>query len=165
MISPGLAAMFPKLVGDGAKETSPKDPIYNCLGWSAKRDTTIWWQPGGATGQYWPPGVPDDFSFECFVQLFEKFGYKRCAGAQLEILYEKVALYDDGVWFTHVSSQLASGAWTSKLGPYEDIQHNSLEALEGNVAQEYGKVRQIMKRRCGLLGIFLRLFFKIIPIF
>jgi hypothetical protein len=143
----------------GAQETSPADPGYNCLAWSAKRDKNNWWQPGGATGQYWPPGVLDDYSFECFVQLFEKMGYKRSATPQLEILYEKVALYDDGSWFTHVSSQLPSGAWTSKLGPDEDIQHNSLQALEGNIANEYGKVREIMKRRCNLGGILKRAFF------
>ena len=161
MISPGLLKRYPKLLADGAQETSPIDPVYNCIAWSARRDKSIWWQPGGGTGQYWPPGVLDDFSFESFVQLFETLGYKRCVGSQLEICYEKVALYDDGLGFTHVSSQLPSGAWTSKLGQDEDIQHNSLEALEGNVADEYGKVRQILKKRCGFFGVLLRVFFKI----
>ncbi len=163
MISAGLASRYPKLPADGAKETSPTDPTYNCIAWAAKRDKNNWWQPGSATGQYWPPDVLDDCSFDSFVQLFEKLGYKRGASPNMEILYEKVALYDDGLWFTHVSSQLSSGAWTSKLGPDEDIEHNSLEALEGSVGNEYGKVREIMKRPCNFRGILERLFFLIIP--
>jgi hypothetical protein len=147
MISAELAALYPNLAGDGGKKTSEKDPGYNCIAWAAKRDTKWWWQPGGGTGIFWPNGVIDDSTFECFVQLFESLGYVKCDGHELEPFYEKVAIYayPDGE-FSHVAGQLPSGFWTSKLGPDEDIQHNSPHGLEG---QNYGEVKQVLKRaRC-----------------
>jgi hypothetical protein len=158
MIPPDLAARFPKLEADGSKKTSDKDKQYNCIAWSAIRDTKHWWQPiKEEPYDYWPPDVPDDCSFESFIVLFEKLGYQKCEGHHLEPGFEKVALYvsdeplnpnsTEGGDFTHVASQLPSGAWSSKLGAFEDIEHNSLNALEGNDANEYGRVRQIMKRR------------------
>jgi hypothetical protein len=39
---------------------------------------------------------------------------------------------------------LASGTWSSKLGVSEDIEHATLEGLEGVI---YGKVVRILKRR------------------
>ncbi len=66
--------------------------------------------------------------------------------------FEKIAIYvdTDGVP-THAARQLPDGSWTSKLGDWEDIQHQTLEALEtGNdkAHQElgYGKVAKIMRR-------------------
>ncbi|GEM_PF-448397 len=162
MLPPTLAAHFPKLPADGAKKTSDATPQYNCIAWSAARDQTRWWQPEIINPwDYWPPGVPNDGSFDCFVALFETLGYSKCGDSNLEAVYEKVALYADGQGFTHVASQLCSGAWTSKLGPCEDIQHNSLDSLEGNVRFEYGAVRQIMKRRCGWKDALTRLVFKV----
>lgn len=163
MISAELAAMHPNLIADGGKKTSEKDPGYNCIAWAAKRDKKWWWQPGGGTGIFWPKGVLDDFTFECFVQLFENFGYVKCNGYGLEILYERVAIYAhaDGE-FSHVANQLPSGAWTSKLGPDEDVQHDSPHGLEG---QSYGTVKQVLKRRCNLFGVLVRTFFKFVSIF
>ncbi len=43
----------------------------------------------------------------------------------------------------HVARQLKEGMWTSKLGPDEDIEHNTLDALEGEL---YGAVTQVLKR-------------------
>jgi hypothetical protein len=93
------------------------------------------------------------------------------ADSSLEIFYEKVALYysdekilpnlTEDVGFTHVAKQLESGAWTSKLSADEDIEHNTLYALEGNNGNEYGKVKQILKKPCGFRGILVRMFFKI----
>jgi hypothetical protein len=165
MISPALASKFPKLIADGARETSPEDNDYNCLAWSANRDNTRWWQPGGMTGTFWPDGMPED-DYECFIVLFERRGYKKDTNPRFEILQKKVAIYGTldafgQLQFTHVCDELNSGAWTSKLGPFEDIQHNSLEALEGNIAFEYGKVSQILRKRCNAKEILARLFFKI----
>jgi hypothetical protein len=39
---------------------------------------------------------------------------------------------------------VGNNAWTSKLGQYEDIEHNYLEGLEGSI---YGEVSCVMKRR------------------
>lgn len=49
---------------------------------------------------------------------------------------------------THAARQLPSGAWTSKLGEWEDIEHDTLEALEGSEGrgEAYGRVALILKR-------------------
>ncbi len=163
MLPPSLVRKFPKLKADGSRKTSDASRQYNCIAWSAERDQNRWWQPDRIEAwDHWPPGVPDDGSFGCFIALFESLRYRSCQSSNLEIAYEKVALYADSQSFTHVASQLPSGAWSSKLGPDEDISHNSLEALEGH---EYGEVKQILKRGCGLTGILARCFFKIARLF
>jgi hypothetical protein len=45
---------------------------------------------------------------------------------------------------THAARLLPSGLWTSKLGEWEDIEHD-LHALEGDV---YGTVALLLKRPC-----------------
>ena len=169
-----LGEKFPKLLADGAKKTSKATRQYNCIAWSAERDELQWWEPEKLESWfYWPPELPPkDYSFENFVRLFENLGYKKCTDAQFEILYKKVAIYaiygyfEKDKWgFSHVCDQLNSGAWTSKLGPYEDIRHNSLEALAGNVEEEYGEIRVILKRPCGVFGVLARTFFKFAAIF
>jgi hypothetical protein len=45
---------------------------------------------------------------------------------------------------THAARQLPSGAWTSKLGDWEDIEHNALSGLESSF---YGRVSIILKRQ------------------
>lgn len=50
---------------------------------------------------------------------------------------------------SHVARQLPDGRWTSKLGPDEDIEHNDLHALEGDVGVYplcYGVVIRFMRR-------------------
>jgi len=162
MLPPALVKKFPKLPADGATKSSDATEQYNCIAWSANRDKKQWWQPiKEEPWDYWPPGIPVDFSFESFVLLFEKRGYKKCAGSHFEFFYKKVALYADQDVFTHVCDQLNSGEWWSKLAAYEDVKHNSLEALEGNTGNEYGKVEQILKKRCDLFDILARTFRKI----
>jgi len=94
----------------------------------------------------WPAGVPKGFYIQNYIRLFRHLGYEPCDSSGLEDGFEKVALYADemGIVFTHVAKQLPDGSWTSKLGPYEDIQHNSLDAFDGS---DYGKLAVVMKRR------------------
>ena len=68
-----------------------------------------------------------------------------CGSPEYESGYEKVAIYGkDGEW-KHAARQLTEdGTWTSKLGPEDDINHATLEALAGAT---YGTVVQIMKRQ------------------
>src|SRR5277367_5809474 len=164
MLPRALVARFPKLPADGAIKTSDATPRYNCLAWSASRDKRRWWQPNlEEPWDYWPPGIPDDFSFDSFVLIFEKRGYNKCGlDSRFEFFYKKVALYADEDGFTHVCDQSNSGAWWSKLGAFEDIMHNSLEALEGKIGNEYGNVRQILKKPCWPWELLARLFFKML---
>jgi len=58
---------------------------------------------------------------------------------------EKVAIFADAQGApTHAARQLESGAWTSKCGTLEDIEHNSLANLEGGA---YGKAVLFLERR------------------
>jgi hypothetical protein len=43
---------------------------------------------------------------------------------------------------THAAQQLSNGKWTSKLGRWQDIEHE----LDGLVGEMYGTVKQILKR-------------------
>jgi hypothetical protein len=136
-LSEELESAFPGLATDGYVLASPKTHVYNCVAWAAG-DASRWWEPG----IYWPAPSGEDLA--ALIGLFAALGYVLCAGADLEVDYEKVALYadDQGEW-THAARQLLDGWWTSKLGPDEDILHRTPQALVGDL---YGQVHAIMKR-------------------
>jgi hypothetical protein len=70
--------------------------------------------------------------------------YLPCSNSTLEKGWEKIAIYaSDSGEPTHVAKQTKSGKWTSKLCDWEDIEHNTLEALEGDF---YGKAVKFLKR-------------------
>jgi len=143
----GVAAIekaFPKIRKEGYKITSQETADYNCFAW-AVNDTTQWWSPDTGSGYYWLDGIPETLEVTSFVKLYQSAGnFLPCPTHQFENGFEKIAIYADAKGsVTHVARQLPSGAWTSKLGDWEDIQHESLAAIEG---QFYGKVAQIMKR-------------------
>jgi hypothetical protein len=71
-------------------------------------------------------------------------GSSLCATADLEAGVEKTALYAVGEKPSHAARQLASGIWTSKLGPNIDIEHTTLEALAGGV---YGELAAVLSRK------------------
>ena len=131
---------FPRLTDENHRVTSPASPDYNCVAWSAG-DTEHWWQPG----LYWPTAAAqDDFGIGALEQVFVALGYEDCPGSELEAAFEKVALYGSGLFYTHIARQLPSGAWTSKLGRSEDIEHDHANAVSGGL---YGEVVQFMRRR------------------
>ena len=81
------------------------------------------------------------------MKLYERWGFRECGkDATLEAGFDKVAVYFGNGEYTHGALQLANGRWTSKLGEYEDITHDSLESLSGSAPDEYGDVFCIMKR-------------------
>lgn len=132
---------FPQITQTGYRLTSPQTPRYNCIAWAAG-DTRKWW-PDPSPYAYWPPSIPRENTLTRFVEAFQTLGYEPCESADLEQEYEKVALYADG-FPTHAARQLADGAWTSKLGSEEDIEHGMPAGVEG---EQYGSVAQVMKRR------------------
>lgn len=106
-------------------------------------------------GCKWLPDGPYDFEIDTVARLFEFYrGYQNCGlDDSLESGFLKVAIYEDPndkeEPFSHVAVQLPDGRWTSKLGPDEDIEHNTLAALEGDTSRyrwSYGRVARIMKR-------------------
>lgn len=134
---------FPNLAASGWRLASESAP-YNCVAYGL-HDTQQWWEYGPipVRGYYWPPGVRQDNSIESWIQVYEIHGYRRCDNTDLEQGIEKVAFYVKDGEPQHVARQLESGVWISKLGPDEDIEHNTLEGLVG---ETYGKVEIIMKR-------------------
>ncbi|MGK7932393.1 MAG: hypothetical protein AB4041_13310 [Microcystaceae cyanobacterium] len=58
--------------------------------------------------------------------MFQSFNYETCGYSNLEKGYQKIAVYTLNNKPTHVARQLSDGAWTSKLGSSEDIQHHTL---------------------------------------
>ena len=103
---------------------------------------------GSGPGYYWPPGLPRDDRIETLVQVFKSFGYELCdeqhaESVSLEAGVRKVVLYADGSEWTHAVRQLPSGRWTSKLGDYEDIEHDTLGGFE----EHYGQHRFLMRMR------------------
>ena len=136
---------FPKLKTNPYKVTSSETKRYNCIAWAAG-DCTRWWQPSNNPKYYWPSKAPKELTLESFQAAFETLGYERCEKEEAEPEIEKVAIFvdDDGLP-SHAARQLQSGNWTSKLGSWEDIEHQYLEDLTGT-GSLYGNVGIIMCR-------------------
>lgn len=139
-----LAEWFPKLASSPHRITSPSDRSYNCIAWAAG-DTENWWEPDEAELAYWPTEVPREYSLDAYLRAFESIGFERCDSAELEPGFEKVAVFADQTGPTHAAKQLADGRWSSKLGRFEDIEHE-LDALAGDDREEYGRIVQILAR-------------------
>jgi hypothetical protein len=141
-----LEQSFPKLAGgNGYQITSDASFIYNCLAWVIG-DTKYWWDiDRRLAGYYWHPNAPREFTLAAWRKIFKDHGYIQCDSDKSEAGFEKIAAYqipeDDEP--SHAARQLESGKWTSKLGSSHDIEHDSLDLLEGDA---YGEVVLIMKR-------------------
>ncbi len=134
---------FPHLNVTGYRITSKASRIYNCFAWAAGEDDR-WWNPlEPESPYYWPDGVPAELTIAAFIQAYQTLGYGLCADPELEEGFEKIAIYatPDGEP-THAARQLPNGKWTSKLGRWEDIEHQ----LDGLTSEIYGSIRQILKR-------------------
>jgi hypothetical protein len=134
-------SLFPDLVKSGYQVTSPPDPIYNCIA-HAMGLTDNWWWPDPDGFDYWPAGVVRECTLDAFIQAFATAGYTACPHGSLEPDWEKVAIYATDEGPTHAARQLASGLWTSKLGPDDDIE----PTLEGLCSPLYGSVVQFLRR-------------------
>ena len=133
---------FPLLAQEHYTVTSDPDVGYNCIAYAAG-DKTSWWTH--EEGYSWPNASRTP-AINSLVEVFEGLGFERCADVSYEEGFTKVALYEmNGDW-THASVQLDNGTWSSKLGPTEDINHQSPESVTGH---EYGQVHCIMRlARC-----------------
>ena len=119
--------------------TSEPDDRYNCISWALGQQD-VWWShlPGYRWVGYRSPTI------ETLEDVFLALGYERCDSDDLEDGYDKVALFAQGNRWTHAARQLPDSRWTSKLGVFEDIEHDSLDAISGRL---YGEVHCIVRRR------------------
>lgn len=142
-----LEACFPKLKGGNYVRASRATGRYNCIGFS-NRDERHWWEAGRYGGRYyWPPHVAQNNSLAAVLQIFTSDGYELTDNREIESGWEKVAIYISLVdmEFSHVSRSDGS-MWKSKLGKGQDIDHYSLDVLEGDQCDEYGIVSCVLKR-------------------
>lgn len=136
-----IRGLFPKLGVTDFKVTSDKTPAYNCIAWAAGSDSRFWWP---STDAYWPPQVPQVESLAAFEHAFAGLGYVKCDDGTHKIGIEKIAIYADSAGKPkHAARQLKSGSWTSKLGPYHDIEHKTPYGIEG---AQYGQIAVFMER-------------------
>ena len=142
---------FPNLKESDYQKTSDESEDYNCLAW-AVHDNSKKWDPDELEQNYWPPGVPREVEIEAFRAAFQTKGFEDCDDGSLEDGIEKLAIYATSNGKpTHAARQLENGKWTSKLGDCEDIEHETLDCLNGErnwfgKIQCYGKPVGYMKR-------------------
>jgi hypothetical protein len=141
-------------LADGTyQKTSDPTGKYNCIAHAAYDCRKNWWPVGdfAPNDRYWPKGAPPRRTISAFRKAFRLEGFEPCENGDLEPGYEKVVLYvSDEATFenplnapTHMARQLPCGNWTSKLGGYIDIQHDSPERLIG---KKYGRIELYLKR-------------------
>ena len=135
---------FPNLTPQNHQIKSEETRNYNCLAWAAG-EADRRWEPDIMEQWYWPDGVERDQTIKAFVKAYMTLGYERCPDGRLEPGFEKIAIYafEDGT-ATHAARQLSSGVWTSKLGDFEDIDHETLDCLIG---PQYGKPVAYLRRK------------------
>jgi hypothetical protein len=147
MVFPGnivrIISKFPLLTSNNWRLTSPATNEYNCIAWAA-HDAERWWWPDMDGDAFWPSEVSRQVTLDAFVAAYGLVGYSICATGHLEDGFEKIAIYAKPTGPTHAARQLASGKWTSKLGGWEDIEHDSPAALVGEI---YGDIVCFLKRK------------------
>jgi len=129
--------------------TSKVTGDYNCFAWAAG-ESDSWWGHNQFADEFWPEGVKQEMSIRAFVEAFQTRDFKVCEDESLEVGFEKIAIYanDSGIP-QHAARQIANGLWTSKIGLWEDVQHqyvvNLVSHFRGQIV-DYGNVAVIMKR-------------------
>jgi hypothetical protein len=132
---------FPNLKESDYQKTSDDTEDYNCLAWAVNDDSKKW-DPDELEQNYWPPGVPREVEIEAFRAAFRTKGFEDCDNALLEDGIEKLAIYATSNGKpTHAARQLENGKWTSKLGNCEDIEHETLDCLNGERTNWQGKIQ------------------------
>jgi hypothetical protein len=157
---------FPALSAIGYDPTSDEDIKYNCIAW-AVGETHRRWDP--AVGYHWPRGIDRNDHVDTLVEVFKSIGYKTVKkvtkkSVSLQRGVEKVAIFANGNEGTHACRQLSNGKWASKLGDFEDIEHNELAGFETC----YGNAVYMMQKRSdvgGLVSFFSAMILRLISVF
>jgi hypothetical protein len=139
--APPLETVFENLRPGDHRESSDATPNYNCIAWAAGSVSEWWWPTRFC---HWPSGVERSTNLVSAIAAFRTLGFSICPDGSLDPDSEKIALFARDEVLTHAARQLPSGTWTSKLGRRIDIEHRTLECLEGDA---YGRVAAFMSRR------------------
>lgn len=148
-LHPDKERRYPLLLRSGYEVKSPATPDYryNCVAFAAD-DEDRWWWPDPHGEAFWPDSAKREVTREAFVQAYNSIGYTICEGGAVEVGFEKIALYEKDSLPTHAAKQLEDGRWKSKLGEWEDIEHNTAEAVQTfQGIGIYGEAVVYMKRK------------------
>ena len=115
----------------------------------ANGDERHFWTPNIFGGPYhWPARVVREDSIQAWTEIFTNDGYELTNNRDVEAGFQKVAIYIDLTDMLPSHVAIADGeTWKSKLGKGQDIEHSSLDILEGDECCEYGIVDKILRRR------------------
>ena len=130
--------------------TSPRTIVYNCFSWAAgESKKEEWWDPFGEDG-YWPNHIKKELTLQVLIEVYRDNRYEVCDNVSLEKKFEKIIIYSDSNGIpTHAARQLPDGRWTSKIGVWQDIEHELLEEFIININEKtinYGRIATVMKR-------------------
>ena len=144
-----IETRFERLRPGDYRGTSFPTSNYNCIAWALGKTDNPWWPTDEIAGYVWPDGLPkeplEQESLANFIRAFETEGYLVCDDDEFEIGFEKVAIYVGKTGNPlHAARSTENGKWTSKIGDEEDIEHATLESLEGSL---HGEVKAFLKRR------------------
>lgn len=132
---------FEKIAEGTVELNSPRTETYNCISF-AVGFTDRWWGDPLDSG-YWPSDSPYGEEVGDLVRALEREGFSVCENANVELGFEKIAVFAaDGYW-THASRMSDDGQWLSKLGKSVDIKHSNNDCISGRL---YGEVCIHMKR-------------------
>jgi hypothetical protein len=143
-ITKELRKDFPNLTYWNSKQTSKASRIYNCITWALGMNNCWIWPDSVYDIYTWPYNLPRVLNKTIFIKLFGHYEYKIIPDMDISIQehIQKIAIYANTLGLpTHAARQLRNGYWTSKLGIDMDIEHDTLEVLEGPA---YGSVYVIM---------------------
>ena len=94
---------------------------YNSFAWAAGYSDR-WW--GTTSEDFWPTGVTREETLQAYINAYKVIGYEICNSESFEEGFEKIAIYvDDNKKPKHAARQLSNGRWTSKMGRFEDVEH------------------------------------------
>jgi hypothetical protein len=112
----------------------------------ANKDERHWWQSGLHGGRYfWPEKTPD--TIDGWTEIFIRAGFELTDFREIEQGFEKVAIFIDFSDMQPGHVAFSDGlVWKSKLGRSVDVEHASLDILEGDQKWEYGIVERVLRR-------------------
>lgn len=146
LTSAELETQWKKLNASNYAVTSNATARYNCLAF-ANGDERHWWDLGNGGRYYWPSHIKKEWTLDAWTKIFESGGYSKSGNRDAEAGKQKIAIYVDLEDLTPTHVAVSEGAmWKSKLGRLQDIEHATLDSLEGSEGYEYGIVEIVFER-------------------